>query len=111
MPVVSRVSEDDIWLKLEGQTFEGFLDFGELGGKVAVPERMHADRLGRRGTQKRSSPSLRLVLTLPASTPDNPAEFGPRPQTRELEYRCTTADLNIVGMSAHAEHSQSLLAR
>jgi hypothetical protein len=110
MPIVSGMREDEIRTELARQTFEGILQLGELRWEISVPERVHAERVGGCGTQELFCPLRRLMLPLSRGTPDNPAEFGPRPSCGQSQQRCATADFDIVGMSAKAEHSQGFLA-
>jgi hypothetical protein len=85
MPIVPGVRENNIRPELTRQAFEGILYLGELGWEIPIPKCMHANRLSGRGTQESLSPSLRLALALPHGTKNNPAEFGPRPSSGQLE--------------------------
>ena len=97
--------------ELTGDAFEGFLYLRELRWKVSIPECVHADRFGGCGPQKLSRSPHCFPLADSCGTPDNPAELGPRSSSRQLEERCAAADLDVIGMSAQAEDSESRPSR
>lgn len=108
MPIVSCVSEDDIRAEFTGHTFEGFLYLRELRWKVSIPKFVHAHRFDGRGSQKLFRSSYCFALAVSGGTPDNPAEFGSRPSSRQCQERSATADLDIIGMGTQAEDSEPL---
>jgi len=85
MPIISRMGEDKIRPELTRQAFEGFLYLGKRGREKPITERMDPDRVTACATEKFYSPSLRLALTLPRGTPDNPAELWSWPSSGQLE--------------------------
>jgi hypothetical protein len=111
MPIVSRVCENDVRAKLAGERLDGLFYLRELGGKEPVPESVNAHRVGGRGAQEflRASPCFTISLT--CSAQHDPAKLGSRTSRSEAEDRRTTSDLNVIGMSAEAEHFESLAAR
>src|ERR1700693_1043542 len=106
MAIVAGVREDDVGAELACKLFERILYLCELGGEVPIPECMYSDGLGGRGTQETSRSTIGLDLTLARSAPYHPAKVGSGPPCCQREQRCATADLNVIGVSAQAQHTK-----
>jgi hypothetical protein len=110
MPIVSRMSENNIGLELARHLFECLFDFAELNREETVSESMNAYSIRRRTAKKFASASRRFALARSGCTPDNPPKLGSRPSCSQAEQRRTTTDFDVVRMGAQTEHSEPLPA-
>jgi hypothetical protein len=111
VPIVARMGENDVGAKFAGEPFEGFFNLRELRGKESVPESVNAHSVGGGGAKKFLRASPRFAIALSGGTQHDPAKLRSRASRREAENRRATSDLDVIRMSAKAEHLESLATR
>jgi len=103
VPVVTRVSEDDVWTEVARETFERVLDGIEMRREISVPKFMEVDRSLRRGAEEFPSSTLCLARAGPSCAPDHPSEFWSRSSSHQSRQRAAAPDLDVVRVRANTK--------
>jgi hypothetical protein len=84
VPVIARVGEHDIRMKLTSESFERVLNGIELGGEIAIPELVQANRTLRCRAEEFPRAPLRLARPRARRAQDHPPEFRLRDSLSQL---------------------------
>src|ERR1700691_2034405 len=105
MRIAMPVREDDIWLNKRLQFFKKVLHPTAIVRQITIADLLEND-ISLTARHKPLGRLLRFELSNSHRTEDYPAEFRFHASPAQLEYRCTAANFNVVGMRAQAQNRQ-----
>ena len=106
VPVVARMSKDDVWTEVPGKALELVLDCGELRREIAVAKFMQLDRTLGCGAEEFPSPASGFGRARSGRAPHNPTEFRTRLSPCQLRERSAAANLDVVRVSAETQNPE-----
>ena len=106
MPIVSAMSQNEVRMVALLDRFELVLDGGSIVRKVAVAKAQHSYIGARSRRQHFARGAARLALARAGGTEHHPSHFHIRVAGEHRQQRCTTSDLDVIGVRAQTENAQ-----
>ena len=104
MQVMAIMSKDEIRIERTFQFLKAVFNFTTVVRKEAIAKRFDNDGFSFSASQKPRSALLGFLRTQRIRTKDNPVKFQVRRPIDQLEKCRTTADFNVIAVSADAQN-------